>query len=92
MPDDATLSIRLPAATRKALDAAARKLRRSRGFIVKEAIDRHLDRLVSEASRDARRETLDRILALKGAGVRKGDRGISDEEVISRSREIRGDD
>lgn len=91
MASDAVLSIRLPEATRRALDEAARKTRRSRAFVVKEALDRHLGRIEYEHSLAERRSAFERILALKGAGVGP-EGGRSAEDIDAMIREIRGDD
>ena len=66
----ATISLRLPEATRGNLDRAAKMTRRSRSFLIKEALERHLSEIVQEHKGAESKSRLDRILALGGAGVR----------------------
>ena len=43
MPDSATFSVRLPAELRRAVDDFAKASRRSRSFVVKEAVTAYMD-------------------------------------------------
>jgi RHH-type transcriptional regulator, rel operon repressor / antitoxin RelB len=64
-----TISIRLPDATRKSLDRAAKLTRRSRSFLMKEALARHLPEIVDEQSIDGGSNSLATLLSLGGAGA-----------------------
>jgi RHH-type transcriptional regulator, rel operon repressor / antitoxin RelB len=66
----ATISLRLPDATRGSLDKAAKITRRSRSFLMKEALERHLSEIMQEHKGAESNSRLSRILALGGAGVR----------------------
>lgn len=61
------LSISLPAALRARLDAAAKRLRRSRSFVVAEAIQEYLTRQEHRTFDEARERTLREGLALSPA-------------------------
>jgi predicted DNA-binding protein len=87
---DSTISLRLPAKMRRALDDAAKRTRRSRAFIVKEALDRYLNTVLKAQSASERRRKFDKLLAMQGAGTKSGYR--SAEEIHAMIREIRGDD
>ena len=63
------ISVRLPDATRSSLDKAAKATRRSRSFLMKEALERHLSEIVQEHKGAEHVRRLDRILALGGVGV-----------------------
>ena len=65
------VSLRLPQATRDKLDKAAAATRRSRSFLMQEALERHLDDLVREEAQ-GRPRRLDTLLSLGGAGQREG--------------------
>jgi RHH-type transcriptional regulator, rel operon repressor / antitoxin RelB len=86
-----TVTLRLPPKMRRDLDEAAKISRRSRSFIMKEALDRHLPAIVSEQTRAEGQTRLARILSMAGAGRRYvGEQ--RDEDIIARIREFRGDD
>ncbi len=61
-----TISIRLPKAARESLDKATKLTRRSRSFLMQEALERHLDTIVREETGGGRRLT--HLLSLAGAG------------------------
>ena len=63
-----TISIRLPDASRKSLDKAAKLTRRSRSFLMKEALDRHLTEIVGEQTERITKPYLASLLELSGAG------------------------
>jgi predicted transcriptional regulator len=67
MPQATILSISLPADLRARLDAEAERQRRSRSFVVAEALREHLDRLDRRSFGDARERTLREGLALSPA-------------------------
>jgi predicted DNA-binding protein len=89
-PSDTTISIRLPKETRKALDEAAKVTRRSRAFLVKEALDHHLKRIMSQHNVEDRRRRFQLLYELQGAGAQDG--GRSAEDIDAMIRYIRGDD
>jgi Arc/MetJ-type ribon-helix-helix transcriptional regulator len=65
-----TISIRLPEAARQALDKATKLTRRSRSFLMQEALERHLAEIVGEQARPAAKGRLTALLSLGGAGAR----------------------
>ena len=85
------LSVRLPDETRVRLEQAAKSTRRSRSFLVKEALERHLTEIVNEQGRGGAKSRLEKLLALAGAGVRLGGPQTA-EEIDGRIREFRGDE
>ena len=90
MRNTATLSIRLPDSIRVSLDKASESTHRSRSFLVKEALERHLGAIVQEQN-GAPKNRLDRLLALKGIGARLyGPR--STEEIDAGVDEFRQDE
>jgi RHH-type rel operon transcriptional repressor/antitoxin RelB len=92
MPQPSTsLTLRLPVKTRKSLDKAAKITRRSRSFLMKEALDRHLPAIVGEETRKEDQNPMARILAMAGIG-RQYVGEQNDEDIIARIREFRGDD
>lgn len=91
MPATSTLTVRLPDETRDALDRAAEKLQRSRAFLIRQLVDRHLDDVVRAETPGAHGDRFARIraLALRGGEL---SRFRSAEEVDAFIREGRGDD
>lgn len=73
-----TISIRLPPSSRKSLDKAVKTTRRSRSFLMKEALDRYLADIVREEEVVAR-PPLNRLLSLAGAGADLGQPRSADE-------------
>lgn len=65
-----TISIRLPNASRKDLDRAAKLTRRSRSFLMKEALDRYLADIVGEQTKLASKPHLSLLLKFSGAGAK----------------------
>lgn len=85
-----TVSIRLSETDRARLDRAMKQTRRSRSFLMKEALDRHLTEIVQEQTPDVPKQRLSKLLSLEGAGVRPGqERSI--EEIDRHIRWLRGD-
>lgn len=85
------LSVRLPDETRHLLDKAAESTHRSRSFLVKEALERHLADIVAEQSGGTRKSRLERLLALKGAGAKLyGPRTA--EDIDAQVHGFRGDE
>jgi RHH-type transcriptional regulator, rel operon repressor / antitoxin RelB len=66
-----TISIRLPKASRLNLDRAAKLTRRSRSFLMQEALERHLAEIIGEQSTGAKTPALANLLSLAGAGKGK---------------------
>jgi hypothetical protein len=65
-----TISIRLPEAARRSLDRATKLTRRSRSFLMQEALERHLAEIVGEEARPVTKGRLTTLLSLGGAGAR----------------------
>ena len=87
-----TISLRLPEEARAKLDKAAKLTRRSRSFLMKEALDRHLaDIIVQEQAKDAPKRRLSTLLSLAGAGARP-DNPRTAEEIDQHIRWLRSDD
>lgn len=84
-----TTTIRLRADLRESLEKAVKLTRRSRSYIIMEALERHLDDLVSEETDGARKPSrLTHLLSLGGAGVGK-DHVRSREEIDAHIRWLR---
>jgi uncharacterized protein (DUF1778 family) len=83
-----TFSIRLPQEQRESLETAIKLTRRSRSFIVKEALERHLPDIIREQGGEAPNRRLTHLLSLAGAGVRK-DRPRTREEIDAHIRWLR---
>lgn len=86
-----TVSIRLSEADRSRLDRAMKQTRRSRSFLMKEALDRHLAEIVQEQMPAAQKDKLSRLLALAGSGVNP-DKPRTVEEIDAHIRWLRGDE
>ena len=82
-----TISIRLPSSARKSLDRAVKATRRSRSFLMKEALDRYLADIVRD-EQSGNRQPLGRLLGLAGAGAGPG-KPRSAEEVDRHIRWLR---
>lgn len=86
-----TISLRLSEETKARLTRAAKLTRRSRSFLVKEALEKHLDAILSEQSAREAESRLARLMAFKGAGARiAGERTAA--EIDAQVRAFRGDD
>ena len=83
------VTARLPEALMEKLDEAARKLGRSRSWIVKEALERHLAQELKGVTPQvkARRD----IMSFAGAGIKLSNRR-TDEEIDAEIRWLRGND
>lgn len=64
------LSIRLPKAARLTLDKAAKLTRRSRSFLMQEALERYLAEIVKEQTGGGAKRHVKTLLSLGGAGAR----------------------
>jgi len=84
-----TLSIRIPDDISSRLDHAAKSTHRSRSFIVKEALNRHLSEIVQDQGGGQTR--LEKLRALKGAGARQYG-ALSAEQIEADIHEFRGDE
>jgi predicted transcriptional regulator len=86
-----TISIRLPEASRKSLDKAVKVTRRSRSFLMKEALDRHLADIVREQAGAAVKPRLQTLLGMAGAGAGKT-RKRSARDIDAHIRWLRGNE
>ena len=86
-----TISLRLPEESRSLLDEAVKLTRRSRSFLMKEALDRHLSDIIREASRPTPKRHLSTLLSLAGAGGRSHNPRTA-EEIDKNIRWLRSDD
>ena len=83
-----TISIRLPEAARRSLDDATKLTRRSRSFLMKEALDRHLADIVKEQTGGADKNRASTLLSFAGSGVKLGALR-SQEEIDAHIRWLR---
>ncbi len=83
-----TNSLRLPKQTLERLDRATARMRRSRSFLMQEALDRYLTEI--ERAEASRTKPLATLMSLKSAGVREG-AWSSSEDVIEHIRRLRDD-
>jgi predicted transcriptional regulator len=91
-PKSSTITVRLSESIRRRLDVAAARQRRSRSFLIKEAIEQHLASLEHTAESAAQSPpTLSNFLAMRGAA-----HGLSlprtKEEIDAHIRWLRDDD
>ncbi len=86
-----TVSIRLPEATKSKLDKATKLSRRSRSFLVLEALNRHLDDVLNEQSHEPKKKNLSLLLSLAKAGASKSNPRTA-EEVDTDIRWLRSDE
>jgi RHH-type transcriptional regulator, rel operon repressor / antitoxin RelB len=86
-----TISIRLPKASLKTLDNAAKSTRRSRSFLVREALDHYLAEIVQKESAPAVKP-LTRLMAMRGIAERLGQKPRTKEEIDAHIRWLRSDD
>jgi predicted DNA-binding protein len=84
-------SIRLSEATRLLLDKSARETRRSRSYLVEQALKAHLPRIAEKEKGLAAKTALDRLMALRRLAD-SASNGLGSDEIDARSREFRGDD
>ncbi|MGJ0453681.1 MAG: ribbon-helix-helix protein, CopG family [Methylocystis sp.] len=84
-------SVRLTEETRKILDEAARRTRRSRSYLVEETLKQFLPRIVQKETQPSPQERIRRLKELEGIGYRLvGPQSV--EEIDARIREFRGDE
>jgi predicted DNA-binding protein len=83
-----TFSIRLPEKDRASLELATKLTRRSRSFLVKEALERHLADILREQRAEVPNRRLTHLLSIGGAGVSK-DHVRSREEIDAHIRWLR---
>jgi predicted transcriptional regulator len=84
-------SIRLSKETLALLDQRARETRRSRSFLVEQAVRRHLGTPAEPADMDETARKIERLRAFRGAGT-KLYAPLSANEVDNLRREFSGDD
>jgi hypothetical protein len=87
----APTSVRLSEATKKLLDEAAKKTRRSRSFLVEETLKLHLPSIVRNNANLTKEEKISRLKELQGIGVRLVGPQTA-EEIDARIRAFRGDE
>ncbi|CAN7515611.1 ribbon-helix-helix domain-containing protein [Rhizobium sp. LjRoot254] len=89
MSSSTMVTARIPEALVEKLDEAARKLGRSRSWIVKEALERHL----AQEPKSVTPRTNERrdIMSFAGAGIKLSNRR-TDEEIDAEIRWLRGND
>jgi predicted DNA-binding protein len=86
------ISFRLPKQHLTRLDALSALTRRSRSFLVKDAVARYIDEVMPEGStHEAPKRRLTRLLALAGSGA-SSDHVRSSEEIDAHMRWLRGDE
>jgi predicted DNA-binding protein len=83
-----TISIRLPEKDRASLELATKLTRRSRSFLVKEALERHLADILREQRAEVPNRRLTHLLSIGGAGVSK-EHVRSREEIDAHIRWLR---
>jgi hypothetical protein len=86
-----TISIRLPEAARLSLDNATRLTRRSRSFLMKEALERHLADIVQEQTGVGSKSRATTLLSFAGAGAKLG-MTRSRDEIDAHIRWLRDDE
>jgi uncharacterized protein (DUF1778 family) len=86
-----TISIRLPEEQRASLEMATKLTRRSRSFLVKEALERHLNDILREQTPEPPKRRLTRLLAIAGDGT-SSDHVHSGDEISNHIRWLRDDD
>jgi predicted DNA-binding protein len=86
-----TLSVRISDDLRNRLDRATVRTSRTRNQIVKMALEKHLDRIVSEELAQPQSSSIERLMSFKGKGATPSS-FRSGEEVDAYIRRLRGDD
>ena len=84
-------SIRLSKETLALLDQRARETKRSRSFLVEQAVRKHLAVVSEHADGNDANRKLERLQAFKGAGA-KLYRPLSSEQIEALHRDFSGDD
>ena len=86
-----TTTIRVRADLREPLERAVKLTRRSRSFIIMEALERHLKDIVREQNPEPPKRRLTRLLAIAGNGT-SSDHVRSGDEINDHIRWLRDDD
>lgn len=86
-----TVSIRLTLKAKERLDKATARTRRSRSFLMAEALERHLDEIEREEAQAAPKRRLETLRSLAGAG-RPANGPRSAEDIDAHIRWLRGDE
>lgn len=84
-------SVRLSSGTQALLDNASKRLRRSKSYLVEEALKAQLASVALKETELANTERLNRLMALKGAGAR-GVKPMTPDDIEARQRAFRGED
>ena len=86
-----TISLRLSDEVRERLDSLAARTRRSRSFLMQEALARYLDEIEREQTVPLQRRSLSKVFSMAGAGA-DARHPRSAEEINKHIRWLRGDD
>jgi RHH-type transcriptional regulator, rel operon repressor / antitoxin RelB len=86
-----TISLRLPKASLKSLDKAAKATRRSRSYLMREALDRYLVDITQKEAAPAVKP-LSRLMAMRGIAEKLGQKPRTKEEIDAHIRWLRSDD
>jgi RHH-type transcriptional regulator, rel operon repressor / antitoxin RelB len=86
-----TISLRLPPKTIQLLDKAAKATRRSRSFVMKEALDQYLEKVPHGVS-GPHNKPLSHLLSLRGIAQKLGQKQRTKEEIDAHIRWLRGND
>ena len=84
------VSVRLSEPIWALLDATAKETKRSRSFIIEEALKQHLKAESGIVNKTDAAERLKRFLAFKGSAV--GATPLTVEDIEQRARDFRGED
>jgi RHH-type transcriptional regulator, rel operon repressor / antitoxin RelB len=86
-----TISLRLPKASLKSLDKAAKATRRSRSYLMREALDRYLVDITQKEAAPVVKP-LSRLMAMRGIAEKLGQKPRTKEEIDAHIRWLRSDD
>jgi RHH-type transcriptional regulator, rel operon repressor / antitoxin RelB len=86
-----TISLRLPKSSLRSLDKAAKATRRSRSYLMREALDHYLADIVEKESAPAVKP-LSRLLAMAGIAEKLGQKPRTKKEIDAHIRWLRSDD
>ena len=86
-----TISLRLPKASLKSLDRAVKSTRRSRSYLMREALDHYLAEIVKRETASAVKP-LSRLMAMRGIAEKLGQKPRTKEEIDAHIHWLRSDD
>ena len=84
-------TIRVRADLREPLERAVKLKRRSRSFLIMEALERHLEEIIREQTAEPPKRRLTRLLAIAGDGT-SSDHVRSGDEIVDHMRWLRDND